>query len=233
VQLEWLDYRLSPEAAGVQRQVVIDDFRQAEHPLPVLEQWLAEIGPPPKGEEVPIPILIWAEGEAKARLAERFPGAVVVGREALASCAALAIWTTPPSAADLASALERTKPQRLALFSVDPEMDQPQAFLERLTGVARYAIAHAGGSVSLLRLAAATAQREAVVRKALEWMAARGILAVEFADGEVHLAAGQIELADPRAAASRLEQLTHMLAETRAFRNYYSMTENTKLLVNR
>jgi hypothetical protein len=53
-----------------------------------------------------------------------------------------------------------------------------EAFLERLAGLVKFALQRNEGRARISALAGATAQREAVAKASLEWLAAGGIVDV-------------------------------------------------------
>ena len=73
-----------------------------------------------------------------------------------------AIYTTPPSHAELKSILEIVKPKVIYVLGVSPKAESTDEFLTRLTGMTKYAINNKDGKVSVKELAVATAQRESV-----------------------------------------------------------------------
>jgi single-stranded-DNA-specific exonuclease len=215
VQVEWLAARPRPGAPGEVAsepapERTLFDYRQAAHPLAVLQQLQAE----------PEPLQVWCEGPARQKLAE----AGIVGlatRLELAPSARLAIWTPPPGPQVLAQALVQANPQTVYLFNVDPEMDRPEPFLARLAGLVKYALKQTAGQVTLAALAAATAQRPSAVRLGVSWLAAAGHLVIAVEAGEtLTLSAGGA----PDPARQRLlgEQLAAALAESAAYRGYYA-----------
>jgi single-stranded-DNA-specific exonuclease len=216
VQVEWLDFRSLEQPAlliGVSPPAALDilDFRQEAHPLPVLQRLLAE------GEWQ-----VWREGEAK----ERLDGCT---RTQLQPVECLAIWTAPPGPVELQLALAQAAPRCVALFNVDPQMDEPRSFLSRLAGLAKYALNNGEAHASLEALAGATAQRVSVVRLGLAWLEAQGALRVEARGSEhVELSPGPGEKSPT--AAALLERLGTMLAETAAYRRFYARSAAGLLL---
>ncbi len=95
------------------------------------------------------------------------------------------VWTTPPGWAELQEVLTCTRPNRLVVFAVDPETDQPQAFLHRLAGLVKYVLSKQDGWATLSGLAAATAQKKWTVRLGLEWLAAMGHITIISTDEEI------------------------------------------------
>jgi hypothetical protein len=119
------------------------------------------------------------------------------------------------------------------LFALDPGLDEPQAFLRRLAGLVKYALAHYGGRIDgalIERMAAATAQRTGTVRCGLEWLAAQGqwTLADRGEAGwQVSAAPGTPDRTAAQRAALRLADL---LTETAAYRAYVRQADPHVLL---
>ncbi len=158
-------------------------------------------------------LLVWAEGTLPA-------GPAVANRLTAGPAEALAVWTAPPGPRELATVLRAVQPEQVHLFALDPGLDEPEAFLRRLAGLVKYALAHYDGQIDEARLAAATAQRASTVRCGLEWLAAQGQWTLRREGDGTWQASPAPAAADPaaaRAAAARLEQL---LAETAAYRSY-------------
>jgi hypothetical protein len=115
------------------------------------------------------------------------------------------------------------------LFANDPGMDQLDAFIQRLAGLAKHALRTEGGLVSVLRLAAATAQHTGAARLGLRWLACRGHVRIQAEEGDaIRLAAGD-GASNPewRVVAA---QLREQLAETAAFRRYFGQADADALL---
>ena len=212
VQVEWVAAQPIVEAVIETRSSAIQvlDWRTAADPL----SNLAELRP--AGD-----VLVWAEATHRRQVA----GA---DRTQFAPAATLVIWTTPASRSDLLTALEQVQPRQVVLVGVDPQMDGMEAFLARLAGLLKPVLA-GDGAVRLSHLAAATAQREVVVRAGLRWLAARGHLRLlDDGDDEIRIGAGSgIASDDLRAEASILQSL---LAETAAYRRFFSRAEPASIL---
>ena len=199
-QIEWIAWRAVDEAAIAARDRVVlqvVDYRRAPDPRDALERLRAT----PSLE-------VWREGDATLEGNDR---------DHLAPTSALAIWTAPPGPGELAEAMRRTRPQTVYLFAIDPGLDAPLAFLQRLVGLIKYAWRTQDGRMRLSALAAATAQREATVRAGIAWLAARGDLRIVRQEDD------EIEVL-PATDASRLQpplgQLAAFLEETIAYRSY-------------
>ena len=60
-------------------------------------------------------------------------------------------------------AIQSTKVKQLMVFGLDPKIDDPQSFLNRLAGLIKYVIHHKEGRVSITHLASAcAAQKETI-----------------------------------------------------------------------
>ena len=196
--------------------ILVEDHRQEQHPLVVLKK-LLEV------EDV----LVWAEAGAKEKLREA--GVSNADRNNLVPHDVLAIWTAPPAGEELRNVLEVVSPQVVHLFAVDPGMDRMEAFLERLAGLVKFALQRNEGWMRISVLAGATAQTDVVVRAGLEWMAGRGIVNLSsMEDDEIQLAAG--DQAEGEDLVLKTEKLKDLLAETAAYRTYFTRVEAKQLL---
>jgi single-stranded-DNA-specific exonuclease len=205
LQIEWLDFRpLDEPALEVTRAPALEvhDYRRSAQP----ERDFAAL-------ELPPATCIWLEGGV-AGPAEGLP------RHALFPAETLVVWFSPPSPAELSEALGRVRPRRVYLFAVDPGLDEPRRFLERLAGLVKYALREGEGAVPLERLAAACSQRAATIRLGLDWLAAQGHIRVYYLEGGLV----RLEAGDQTArggAGELLERLDSALQEAAAYRGYY------------
>ncbi|MCG2785569.1 MAG: single-stranded-DNA-specific exonuclease RecJ [Anaerolineae bacterium] len=157
--------------------------------------------------------LLFAEGNDRKRLNGK-------GRNELSEAEMLILWTTPPERRVYESILETVKPRRLVLFAQDPGDNSPEAFLARLAGVLKFVLNQREGRVSLAELGAACGQGEAAIRSGFEYLKASGQLAGESdADGLTIRQANAP--ADETAKAQYLSQLTVLLNESQAYRNFF------------
>jgi single-stranded-DNA-specific exonuclease len=203
-QLELVDFHLveqhPPEI--ITRKLEFIDLRGVEKPL----QQLKAIHHPPSS-------IIWAEGEHTKQLDG-------VDRNGLTPASTLIVWTTPPSREEFRAALEAVRPAQVFVFALDPGMDDGRSFLERLAGLAKFALNRKAGQASYAELAAATAQRTAVVRAGLALLALRGqVTVVEAPEGGLRLSPGGAP--DEARAAALDNQLRALLDETAAFRAHF------------
>jgi single-stranded-DNA-specific exonuclease len=215
VQVEWVDARPIEEPAAVLRptrpSIEIVDHRQSPNPRKLVEQLRTQKN-----------VQIWGEAGAKAEIAG-------LDRHELGPSKALVIWTTPPGPAELRSALEKVSPETVYLFAIDPGLDQPEEFLQRLAGLTKHVLNANVGRVRISTLAAATAQREATVQAGLAWLVTRGHLVMPGEDGdEVQLATGkQTTDADLSQVAAQLKAL---LEETAAYRAHFARADKETLV---
>jgi single-stranded-DNA-specific exonuclease len=164
------------------RQVTLqfEDFRIIEEKIELetsgieLEDWRLLAG---KFNELNESVLVWAEAADKSKGKSRFE---------LHPADEFAIYTTPPSPAELRLALEVVKPKKIYLLAVPPAAQNnsfpikvADEFLSRLAGLAKYGINQRGGKVTIQELAVATGQRESAVRIGLEWLAAGGHISIQ------------------------------------------------------
>jgi single-stranded-DNA-specific exonuclease len=222
VTLKFVDLRLIEEKPirVAKPRIEIVDYRNAEDPRNILSTLRAE----PQGEALNLQpaTIIWAEGKDKKAVGG-------TDRNGLEPANALAIWTTPPGNAELRLALEKVKPEKIHLFAIHPGTDEPKAFLERLTGLVKFAMNKRGGSVTLAELAAATAQREATVRLGLEWLAAGGYFGFSIEEQQLKLTA-QTGPANPYLQQELFTAIKGLLAETAAYRAFFTRADCATIL---
>ena len=204
LQLEWVTSRPTPGAAvevGLRPEVI--DLRADLDPLGKL---------PADGYRV------WAEGLSPGDLP--FSREQIISRFEAAPASALVIWTAPPGPAELQAMIEQSQARAFYVVGQQVPDGSAEGFLQRLAGLAKHAAAHYAEGVPIQKLAAATGQREVVVRAGLDWLAAKGLFAVDWPDGDtVVLTPGGTP--DPGAVDRLLASLRAMLAETAAFRAYF------------
>ena len=105
------------------------------------------------------------------------PNLPVRNRLQIESCQTLALLTPPPDFSTLQGILRRAAAQRVVFARLGQPQDDPQAFLQRLSGLLRYAISHYNRQTSLESLAAALGQTLTAVELGLaSWQAHGDIL---------------------------------------------------------
>jgi single-stranded-DNA-specific exonuclease len=213
VQVEWIDARPVEEPETElrlePRSIKVVDHREASNPESELRYLQAETE-----------ILVWSEGGDSIGGHDRY---------ALDASRTLAIWTAPPGGPELRAALARVSPRVVHLFAVDPGLDRPQGFLTHLARLAKRAITVEGGLVELPTLAAATAQRQEIVRTGLDWLEAKGLVTIiEQRDDALRLAPAEGSATQDLAAIG--DRLRSLLEETRAYRAYVARADAEALI---
>ena len=216
VQVVWLDARPVGPPVEVARPVApalqVVDYRWEPNPRRLLERVRSRDG-----------VAVWAEAGDRAAVDGR-------DRRELTAAAELVIWTAPPGPEELRAALAAVGPERVTVFARDPGLDDAPAFLGRLAGLVKRALRADEGRVELATLAAATAQREATVRRGIAWLAAKGQVTVVADEGEAMvLAPGGTP--DPAKVDRETMKLQELLAETGAYRAHFRRAEDVELLI--
>jgi len=206
VTLQFEEFRIVEEVPPELRKYKIEvvDYRQQAGMLESLN-----------GE-----MLVWAEGTDKTKGKNRFE---------LQPAEELAIYTAPPSSADLRAALEAVKPKKVYLIGVSPEPEKADAFLARMAGLAKYVINQKDGNVTVAELAVVTGQREGAIRLGLEWLAAGGHISLQRDDGAVHLGAGDHEQ-NQYLQRELYTAVKGILEETAAYRLHFQRAEAESLM---
>ncbi len=210
VSLQFEEFRIVEEVPPElrKRKVEIVDYRLES------TSSLAELQ-----EQAPA-LLIWAEGEDKTKGRNRFE---------LQPAEEFAIYSAPPSSADLRVALETVRPNKVYLFGVSPAPEKADAFLARMAGLAKYVINQKGGSVSVAELAVVTGQREGAIRLGLEWLAAGGHISIQREEGTVHISHGSNE-SNQYLQRELYLAVKGILAETAAYRAHFQRAEAESLI---
>ncbi len=212
VQFEWYDFRLS-ETNPIEirpSKVEIVDYRNIENKLEMLES-------------LPKNSLIWAEGPDKSQVNGN-------DRLSISSARNLVVWTTPPSTSVFRKVLEGSRPEKVYLFAVDPGMDEKNNFLERLAGLLKYAISHKNGLTTIPELAAACAQTDSAVERALGWLVMNGKIVVEYLTEDKVRTTLPLRKAVTQDALSGAIEIELLLRESSAYRRYFSSVDIASLL---
>jgi single-stranded-DNA-specific exonuclease len=210
VSLQFEEFRIVEEVPAElrKRKVQIVDYRLESASLLTETQ-----------EQSPT-IQIWAEGADKTKGRNRFE---------LQPAEELAIYTAPPSSADLRAVLEIVRPTKVYLFGVSPEPEKADAFLARMAGLAKYVINQKGGNVRVAELAVVTGQREGAIQLGLEWLAAGGHISIQRDDGAVHLSSGNHE-SNQYLQRELYTAVKGILEETAAYRAHFQRAEVESLI---
>ncbi len=214
-QVDWLGTRArEPETVDVPtaQPVRIRDLRLARDSRQILPQLLEDDD-----------LQIWAEVSKP----EDRPSQT---RSQLVSSQRLLIWTLPPGPLEMQAALEAVQPREIILLAHNPGLDEPRAFLSRLTGLVKHVLRARQGQADLTELAAATAQRIDTVSAGLDWLEAQGHVAIIMRGHDRWLLAPGRGEGLPDKAALAFVRLRAMLTETDAYRTYASAAPATALL---
>ena len=209
--LEMVDFRVTEEVERVEsreKRVEVVDFRLN------IEGW--------KVEKLDIQTFIEGKSEIKGK-----------NRYELEKSDTLAIYTSPPGQSELRDILEKVKPEKIYLISIDPPEFTAQEFLSYLAGLVKYALAKKNGQTKISTLAAVSAQREATIRLGLEWLATGGQVVVDVERDKVKLIQNS-ELGiqnSEHAQAELFLAIKGLLAETLAFRKHFQTGEAETLIV--
>lgn len=220
VDLEFVDFRL--------RQTMAEIFAPKYTPVDYRDERAPDIRLKSLLRDEP-DLQVWWEGVSTADKNGAVPKA---WRTDLEPAAALAIWTTPPSAADLRAVLGQVSPKRVYLFGQPPPLDLPpnqpeNAFLRLLGQLLNHLIAHRAGQVSVTELAGRLAQTNRTVEAGLTWLQLHGDIEVRAFDGDSRTlvrGSGESAHADDLDAATGL--LRALLDETAAYRRQFRQIEN-------
>jgi hypothetical protein len=171
---------------------------------------------------------VWAEGIVAKDLPDQIAGKIIT-RAQVAQSASLILWTIPPGLQELGQMLEESQARVVIATTQHSPSDTPQSFLERLAGLVKYALKAYGGEVSVIRLAAASGQREVTVRYGLDWLAAKGQVSIEWVDADrAKLTSGGSQ--DEAALEPLQDSIRAMLAETAAFRAYFRQADLSRFI---
>jgi hypothetical protein len=205
VSAEWVDFRITEKGREEiqSRQFEILDLRDSLDPIQEAARFLAEN---PDS-------LVWGEGQTPKEFRCK-------GRNELAQTSTLVIWTAPPSQSVLDEVIQRTKPRRILVFGLQPATTSMKAFLERLGGLAKFAVKHKDGMTTLEELASACASTNVSVRLGLKVWEAMGKLKINFQDSFVEFSLNN-KIPDSAAIKIYKEALKASLKEISVYRHYY------------
>ena len=128
------------------------------------------------------------------------------------------MWTPPPGLDEWQAGLDSVQPGRLVLFGVQAEAQSLTDFLAQLAGLVKYALNRKDGQFTAGELAAATAQREATVQAALEFLAAQGAFDLS---GVAWLTIPAEAEARQQLLESAKQRLQALYQETISYRRYW------------
>ncbi len=221
LMLEYLEsHALQPEEdehrGRGRREITLIDWRQegsAAHKLEMLRAFVAEQHP-----------IVWSEGQIIDDIR-------TVTRHDVTSSDALVLWTIPPDPAVTRMIMETVHPRTVVLAGGLPKAESSEALLQRIAGMAHYALRQYEGVLDLTKAAAAAATSTDVIQGALLWWAARGDLVVvdHYEEGKVRLLVGD-EQQNQAKQADYLKQFNRLLDEIAAYRSYFLRADPKRLL---
>ncbi len=214
LQLLLVDHRRS-ENAPVElerppRQVI--DHRADPHPDRVLRSVL---------EQHP-DAAVWAEGYRRTES----PG---VPLDELRESDTLVVYTAPFGPQALQEALENVQPASVVLLGVNPPNQAFADVQRRLLELVKYVLNHQDGETSLGALAVAVGQSPQTVHLALEYVAARGEIAVDYQDGDA-LTITRLHETPSATAEAELAAFKTAVAETAAYRAFFRRAAPSHIL---
>lgn len=212
LRITWIEVRKTevPEVEIALRTIEVLDCRQVQEPLAELGKILSATSAE-----------VWAEGVDS-------PSPSARDRLGLSPSDALVLWTAPPAAEELREVLKRVRPRLVFVFALAGQSDDTTTFLKLLGGMVKYAI-RTSAHPSIAMLAARLGHTEAVVRKGLAWVGAKGLTrTTEGEDADLVFSQGGVRDDD---RAERLEEeVTTLLKETAAYRRYLSTASAGQLM---
>jgi hypothetical protein len=209
LQIQLVGFRISEKPhkeANIKTQPIhIIDYRKEQNLVDCLKHIQAE-------HEVQV----WIEGEEKSEVIGLSRNDLVYGKS-------LVVWTAPPNSTVWKNTLKFVKPRKLYLFAVNPDLDNPKLFLERLTGLVKFTIIAKDGFVQFKDLATKTGQPENTVKTGLAWLEAKGLIQIiKQQNSTMWIAQGNGKVSDN--LIDIVQNLKSQLAESRAYRKYFQTT---------
>ncbi len=216
INAEWVDFRLSERGREEVKERRIEwlDMRLKPATISILDRIL---------EDEP-DCQVWAEGILPAE----FPG---TPRQDLHPGKTLVVWTIPPSNSLMNTILRTVSPEKAFFFAVDSGIEQFVGLTQRVAGLAKYAINHNEGQISLSALAAACAVERETVTVALHYWESKGAFQLEFDEEHVTITNTPSNAPEPQSERIYREVLQNLLAECNAFRQFYR-TADFKNMIN-
>jgi single-stranded-DNA-specific exonuclease len=149
-------------------------------------------------------------------------------RVQLEPCDELVIWTAPPGLVELQDGLRKADPNVIHFIGADLGLDSLKAFLERLSGMLKYALNERRGRVNIDELAGVLGHKPATVWEGVIWLESRGHILVRAREGDwVEISRGGKVTDAAEDIRCRLEA---SLLETAAFRRYLNEVDDQSLL---
>jgi single-stranded-DNA-specific exonuclease len=163
--------------------------------------------------------LVWAEG---VQLEWQTRSCVQ-----LEPCEELVVWNAPPGVIELEDGLRRADPSVIHFIGYEGDLDSLKPFLERVSGMLKYALKEKQGEVRMEELAGAIGHKRSTVWEGLAWLESQGHIMVRARDGDrAVIARGGRASGGAEEIQYRLEA---SLSETAAFRRYLREVDESSL----
>lgn len=214
VSAEWVGFRLSEQGLVdiKQRHFDILDLRHETNPYQTLRVLLNE---DPS-------LQVWGEGQLPDHLHALARNNLMVNKP-------LVIWTAPPSQSVLDSVIRYVKPDKVILFGNLPEGFDEHSILERVAGLAKFAINKKNGRTTIQEMAGACAMTSQSLRTALQLWEAMGKLHIIFDEDRI-LISNSNQKPDQDSIRILKVLLHDQLGESRSFQQYFVNAAHCSIL---
>jgi single-stranded-DNA-specific exonuclease len=155
--------------------------------------------------------LTFVEGDKQATGVDRFN---------LVDSETLIVWTIPPDVTLWQSLLNLVNPARLVLFGQYPRFDHPKTLITHIIGMAKYALKHRSGLLTLDDMLVATAQTADSLHHALTWINTSTEMTLR-AVGEDTFVVAIDRDKTKQPAPDSLERVSRYLRESDAYRHHW------------
>ncbi len=199
--VEWLDARPSEGTAEIDDTppYAIVDRRQADASPSLLAKLRREYPA----------ALVYYEG--------RSPEIDGATRYQLASAETLIAWTIPPSPSVWRALIDEVQPQTIVLVGAEKPLYQADALAQVIVGLAKYALQHYAGYITVTDIATRTALEEQAVHRAVQWISASTSLHFQAASEDSYI----VTIAHGGGKASAAQRLQYMLKDTQAYATHW------------
>lgn len=206
IDIEWIDARSSIKEQPLTEislsSTILHDFRFSKLPLEDLHTFMQKN-----------PAVCWAENLQAGDLP-------VFDRIAIPENSNLIFLHMPPSAAVLRHILQKVHPSSIALFNLPQKSIIVKQFLQKLLGMAKFAIHEKGGKVSLEQYAALTGLTGEVIEIGLSLLAADGQINLQVVSEDERIISPGKKAGNAAEKESYLEKLVLALKNIQAFQRF-------------
>jgi len=155
-----------------------------------------------------------------------------VDRRTIEKSRELVITNTPPDWEILAGLIASVLPEKVLVYDLDPLEGSMQNTITRLAGLLKFAIRGKGGIANVSDLAIQCSQTEGFIRLGVEFLSARGDIAIETEGESEFILSVPGQEADPVTQKQIENALFHVFQESRAFRDYFRNADLERLINN-